>query len=221
MIPHATAASDRYFWAVRSAGRPGPVYTTYQTLPEVDGISVYTDGTRLLWQAQGRNVYLEPPAQPTLLAQLVRLTIRVPAPIPPRRTSRPRRSIATPSPLRPRLRRPPPLRNLRPLPRPERRRPTFEAPNTARRMLYAADGPKKQATSGMELIGHYSSRERFSHRAPSAPSFGVGEKVRRRLRWGARPAAASAWNENRSLCNQRRVIRSDQRRPENGPDSVH
>jgi len=84
VIPGATPAGDRFLWAVRFVGRPDPIYRTYRGLPEVDGVSIYTDGTRLLWQVQRRNVYLEPPPERTLVARLVRLTIRVRAPIAPK-----------------------------------------------------------------------------------------------------------------------------------------
>lgn len=87
VIPGVTPTSARHLWAVQSAGQTDPVYQTYRALPEVDGVPIYTDGTRLLWQAQGRNVYLAPPPEQALLARLVRLTIRVEAPMPHQRTS--------------------------------------------------------------------------------------------------------------------------------------
>jgi hypothetical protein len=80
VIPRATPASDRFFWAVPSGGAPDPVSEAYDALREVDDVQIYADGTRLVWQTQGRNVYLEPPLEQAALARLVRLTVEIPAP---------------------------------------------------------------------------------------------------------------------------------------------
>jgi hypothetical protein len=79
VIP-AGRTNQQFFWAVRGVGRPHPAYSAYDKLPRVGVTSIYGDEVRLLWQAQGWNVYLEPPSDPTLLAKLVRLTRAVPAP---------------------------------------------------------------------------------------------------------------------------------------------
>lgn len=70
----------RYLWAVRGSGRPDRAYSPYVELPRVGETVIYGDRVRVLWQVQGWNVYLEPPLEPKLLTELVRLTQVVDAP---------------------------------------------------------------------------------------------------------------------------------------------
>ena len=90
VIPAANPSSQTFLWAVRSSRPPNPnVYPPYDALPRVGDTAIYGDKVRLVWAAQGRNVYLEPlfldplPLRDRrLLPQLVRLTQEVPAPPP-------------------------------------------------------------------------------------------------------------------------------------------
>jgi len=56
----------------------------------VEETLLYDDhDVRLLWQVQGRNVYVEPPPDRELLTRLVRLTQVIPAPAHSARTGLP------------------------------------------------------------------------------------------------------------------------------------
>jgi hypothetical protein len=56
------------------------VYASYDELPRVGATSIHGDGVRLVWQAQGWSVYVEPPPDRDLLRLLVVLTKVVPVP---------------------------------------------------------------------------------------------------------------------------------------------
>jgi len=112
VIPSENPSSQRFFWAVGSGAPPDPgVYSPSDELPRVGDTVIYGDKVRLVWRAQGRNVYfeplfLEPLVDRKLLIELVRLTQEVPAPevrprrngpaaLPMREAGRPSRRVAT------------------------------------------------------------------------------------------------------------------------------
>lgn len=87
VIPSENPSSQRFLWAVPGA-RPDPdVYSPNDELPLADDTAIYGEEVRLVWRAQGWNVYFEPLFLPPLadrqlLPRLVRLTQEVPAPEP-------------------------------------------------------------------------------------------------------------------------------------------
>lgn len=88
VIPSENPSSQQFFWAVLPVGPlDREEYSPYNELPRVDDTPIYSDGVRLVWQAQGRNVYFEPlslkpPPDGELVTKLVRFTKVVPAPAP-------------------------------------------------------------------------------------------------------------------------------------------
>jgi hypothetical protein len=87
VIPSANPSSQTFFTAVRGRPPDADVYSPYDARPHVGDTAIYGDKVRLVWRAQGRNVYFEPLfldplplLDRQLLPQLVRLTQSVPAP---------------------------------------------------------------------------------------------------------------------------------------------
>lgn len=81
LIP-SEGLSQRFFWAARAMGPPDPAYSPYDELPRVGDTLIFGDHVRLVWQVQGRSVWVEPPPDCALLTKLVRLTRALPAPAP-------------------------------------------------------------------------------------------------------------------------------------------